>query len=74
MDGVPVTADDLAALALVGYGHFTSMRLAGGRVRGLDLHLDRLVRDCETVFGARLDAGRVRELARRVASGRPTRR
>jgi branched-subunit amino acid aminotransferase/4-amino-4-deoxychorismate lyase len=72
LDGVPVAADDLAALALVNYGHFTTMRLDGGRVRGLDLHLERLVRDCETVLGARLDAGRVRELARRVAARAPT--
>jgi branched-subunit amino acid aminotransferase/4-amino-4-deoxychorismate lyase len=26
LDGVPVTPDDLSALALVNYGHFTSMR------------------------------------------------
>lgn len=71
LDGGSVVADDLAALALVNYGHFTTMRLDRGRVRGLDLHLQRLVRDCETVLGARLDAGWVRELARRVAVRAP---
>ncbi|GAB3803216.1 aminotransferase class IV family protein [Micromonospora zhanjiangensis] len=71
LDGVPVGVDELATLALTGYGHFTTVRLDGGRVRGLDLHLDRLVRDCRTVFGAPLDPGRVRDLARRVAGRAP---
>lgn len=68
LDGVPVAVDELATLALVNYGHFTTMRLDENGVRGLDLHLERLVSDCQTVFGARLDAGRARELARRVAA------
>lgn len=72
LDGVPVTPADLSALALVNYGHFTSMRIDGTRVRGLDLHLDRLVRDCRTVFAADLDPERVRTLARRVAKAAET--
>jgi branched-subunit amino acid aminotransferase/4-amino-4-deoxychorismate lyase len=68
LDGAPPTADDLAALALVNYGHFTTVRLEAGGVRGLGLHLDRLVRDCDVVFGTPLDVDRVRELARRVAA------
>ncbi|MEV0730501.1 hypothetical protein [Polymorphospora sp. NPDC050346] len=36
LDGVSVTVDDLSVLALVNYGHFTSMRIEGNRVRGLD--------------------------------------
>nr|WP_240942969.1 aminotransferase class IV family protein [Planosporangium thailandense] len=72
LDGVPVTPDDLSVLALVNYGHFTSMRIDGTRVRGLELHLDRLVRDCRTVFAADLDPERVRTLARRVAEAAQT--
>ncbi|MFC9326109.1 aminotransferase class IV family protein [Kitasatospora sp. NPDC057015] len=67
LNGGPVGADELRALALTNYGHFTTMRVEGGRVRGLALHLARLARDCRAVFGADLDAGRVRELARRAA-------
>ncbi|MFI5677035.1 aminotransferase class IV [Streptomyces cellulosae] len=54
----PTTLDDLQSLALMNYGHFTSMRLGDGTVRGLSLHLDRLVRDCRIVFGVELDGER----------------
>ncbi|WP_258081259.1 aminotransferase class IV family protein [Nocardia nova] len=64
LNGVPVTVEDLAPLALVGLGHFTSMRVEGGAVRGLELHLDRLVRDSLTVFDAELDPDRVRAYVR----------
>ncbi|NJP50870.1 aminotransferase class IV family protein [Streptomyces sp. SBST2-5] len=67
LNGEPVSVDQLKTLALTGYGHFTSMRVEDGRVRGLSLHLDRLVRDCQALFGAELDPERVRDLARRVA-------
>ncbi|RBQ17922.1 aminotransferase [Spongiactinospora rosea] len=73
LDGAPVQPAALQALGLVNYGHFTSMRVeAGGRVRGLTWHLDRLVRDCRTVFAADLDRERVRDHVRhalREASG-----
>ncbi|WP_200423221.1 aminotransferase class IV family protein [Streptomyces sp. Y2F8-2] len=68
LNGEPISVDQLKTLALTGYGHFTSMRVEEGRVRGLSLHLDRLVRDCKALFDAELDPERVRELARRVAS------
>jgi branched-subunit amino acid aminotransferase/4-amino-4-deoxychorismate lyase len=69
LDGQPITAEELGALALVNYGHFTTMRIDDGRVRGLTWHLDRLVRDCRVVFGARLDPDRVWSLAARAAAG-----
>src|SRR6266540_2864338 len=47
LDGRPVDPAELATLALYNYGHFTSMRVDAGRVRGLTLHLDRLVRRSE---------------------------
>jgi len=67
LDGRPVTAGELQALAMTGYGHFTTLRVEAGRVRGLALHLDRLVRDCRATFGVPLDPDRVRELLRRAA-------
>jgi branched-subunit amino acid aminotransferase/4-amino-4-deoxychorismate lyase len=71
LNGDPVRPEELQALALTNYGHFTTMRVEEGRVRGLSLHLDRLVRDCRAVFGTGLDVDRVREFARRAvpASG-----
>lgn len=38
-------------LRAVGYGHFTSMQVRNGRVRGLDLHLDRIDRSSIELFG-----------------------
>lgn len=54
LDGRPVDPARLAALALYNYGHFTSMRVDEGRVRGLSLHLQRLVRDCSALYDADL--------------------
>lgn len=68
LDGGPVSATDLGALALYNYGHFTSMRVEEMRVRGLARHLDRLERDCRTLFGVDLDRDRVRQLVRRVGA------
>ena len=73
LDGTPVGLDQLQALALTNYGHFTSMRVEDGRVRGLALHLERLVRDCRTVFDVALDAERVRDLVRRAVPAVGTR-
>ena len=70
LDGSPATAQDLEALALTGYGHFTSMRVDDGGVRGLGLHLARLAADCRAVFGTELDLDRVRHCLRQAAAGR----
>ena len=69
IDGQSATPDHLAALALYNYGHFTSMTVESGSVRGLSLHLDRLVRDCQTLFGTELDRDWVRRLVQRVVRG-----
>lgn len=71
LDGRPVTADDLAGLALCNYGHFTSMLVSEGRVRGLSLHLRRLVNDCRELFDAELDPEYVRKLVRRIGDDSP---
>jgi branched-subunit amino acid aminotransferase/4-amino-4-deoxychorismate lyase len=87
LNGVPVTAAEAATLAVLTYGHFTSMRVdgapggagpgdsgpgtpgpSGSRVKGLSRHLERLVRDCELVFGKVLDPDRVRATLRSVAA------
>ncbi|WP_169808802.1 aminotransferase class IV [Microtetraspora niveoalba] len=41
------------------YGHFTAMQVRGGRVRGLDLHLDRLETAGRELFGAGVGRERV---------------
>ncbi|MGW1374547.1 aminotransferase class IV family protein [Streptomyces sp. NPDC002446] len=70
LNGRPVGVDHLQVLALTNYGHFTSLRVDEGRVRGLSLHFERLARDCRALFGAELDIDYVRELIRRVAPAR----
>ncbi|MFE9968944.1 aminotransferase class IV (plasmid) [Streptomyces sp. NBC_01724] len=69
LDGRPVDLASLQKLALVGYGHFTSMRIDDLRVRGLTLHLERLVRDCKIVFGEDLSPERVLDHVRRAVNG-----
>ena len=70
LNGVPATPDELQALALTGYGHFTSMRVDQGAIRGLSQHLERLVRDCRMVFDADLDREQVRQYVRDAVAGR----
>ncbi|MER5864828.1 aminotransferase class IV family protein [Kitasatospora sp. NPDC002040] len=66
LNGRPVTPAELQALALTNYGHFTTMLVRDGRVRGLGLHLERLRRDCRALFGTDLDPEPVRAYARRA--------
>lgn len=68
LNGRPVTAEALTSLALTNYGHFTSMRVDHKRVRGLGLHLERLARDCRTVFGAELDLDQIRRFVRQATN------
>jgi branched-subunit amino acid aminotransferase/4-amino-4-deoxychorismate lyase len=55
---------DLLPFPAVTYGHFTAMQVRGGRVRGLDLHLERLDAGNRELFDAPLEGSRVRELVR----------
>lgn len=64
LDGSPATLEQVRALALTNYGHFTSMLVENNRVRGLSLHLDRLARDSRYLFAADLDIDRVRQFVR----------
>jgi branched-subunit amino acid aminotransferase/4-amino-4-deoxychorismate lyase len=69
VDGVGVDAPDLESLALYNYGHFTSMRVEDMAVRGLAMHLARLVADSEHLFGQAIDPDRVRDLVARAIPG-----
>ena len=68
---------DLAAtqrLATWNYGHFTSMQVRGGAVRGLALHMARLADGNEEFFGWTMsvaDEHRVRELIRHALDDAP---
>jgi branched-subunit amino acid aminotransferase/4-amino-4-deoxychorismate lyase len=70
IDGQPASPDDLAHLALANYGAYTSFRVEGGGVRGLDLHLDRLARQAEALFGEAPAELRFRELMQQALGDR----
>ncbi|MFC5490794.1 aminotransferase class IV family protein [Dokdonella soli] len=67
LNGSPASVEDLRAVALVNYGHFTSMQVQGGCVRGLGLHLDRLERSTRELFGCPLDVDATRGWMRQIA-------
>lgn len=66
-NGRQATADELEPLAFAGYAHFTAMQVRGGRVRGLDLHLERLRNASLELFGRALPDDRVRTWLRTAA-------
>jgi branched-subunit amino acid aminotransferase/4-amino-4-deoxychorismate lyase len=70
-DGRVAGAPDLAPLAFAGYAHFTAMQVRGGRVRGLDLHLERLRSASATLFGRAMPDDRVRALLRAAIEAGP---
>ena len=55
VDGASATLDDLAHVALVNYGAYTSFRVEQGGVRGLDLHLARLEAEAVELFDRSTD-------------------
>lgn len=69
LNGVPASLDEVRSLALTNYGHFTTMRVEDQRVRGLGLHMQRLVRDCREVFDRDLEPDRVRQFVRHALAG-----
>ena len=64
VEGAPATEAELACLALVNYGAYTSFRVEEGGVRGLDLHLARLEASAVDLFGEPVGEPRLRELMR----------
>lgn len=65
IDGMPVHAQLLASRALVNFGHFTSMQVRNGSVKGLGHHLARLDSATQELFGQHLAhdmlAGQIRD-------------
>jgi branched-subunit amino acid aminotransferase/4-amino-4-deoxychorismate lyase len=69
VNGVPASVEDLVPLAFAGYGHYTSMQMRAGRVRGFGFHLDRLRSASLDLFGAAVPDERVRECIRATVTG-----
>lgn len=57
-NGRRAEAADLVALAMRNHGHFTTMQVRDGAVRGLDLHLARLREATAELFDVALDDAR----------------
>ncbi|WP_219468602.1 aminotransferase class IV [Nonomuraea rhizosphaerae] len=55
IDGVLAEEPNVGLAVLARYGHFTAMQVRQGRVRGLDLHLERLDRATRELFGRPVD-------------------
>ncbi|NRN63668.1 Aminodeoxychorismate lyase / Branched-chain amino acid aminotransferase [Kibdelosporangium sp. 4NS15] len=70
-NGRPATDEDLAPLAFAGFAHFTATQVRDGRVRGLDLHLDRLRSASDELFGAALPDEQVRAHLRAAIEAGP---
>ena len=73
LNGGTAEVGDLRHVLLTNYGHFTSMQVRDGSVRGLDLHLDRLARATLELFGNVLDLDLTRRWMRQALgdSGMP---
>lgn len=59
-----MNVSDLAPIAFSGYAHFTAMQVRQRRIRGLDLHLERLRSASEEMFGHTIAEEKVRDLLR----------
>jgi branched-subunit amino acid aminotransferase/4-amino-4-deoxychorismate lyase len=70
-NGQTANASDLAPLAFAGYAHFTAMQVRGSKVRGLDLHLERLRDASVELFGRVLPDDRVRSYLRAALEAGP---
>ncbi|WP_372706328.1 aminotransferase class IV [Brevundimonas sp.] len=70
VDGAPAALDDMAHVALVNYGAYTSFGVEEGGVRGLDLHLARLEAEATELFGQPVGETRLRDQMRSAVAGR----
>ncbi|MEV4004978.1 aminotransferase class IV family protein [Actinomadura sp. NPDC049753] len=70
-NGRAATTGDLAPLAFAGFAHFTAMQVRGGKVRGLDLHLERLRSASMELFGEAMPDERVRSHLRAAVEAGP---
>ncbi len=70
-NGRAATAEELTPLAFAGFAHLTAMQVRGGRVRGLDLHLERLRFASLELFGQAVADDRVRSYLRAALAADP---
>ncbi len=59
LNGRPASTDDLRALALSNYGHFTVMQMRARAVQGLEFHIARLQQATGELFGCELSRERI---------------
>lgn len=71
LNGQNATAEALAPLVFAGYAHFTAMQVRDRAVRGLDLHLDRLHRASDELFGQHLSDTALRRFVRAALEDAP---
>lgn len=71
LNGRAVDTETLAALAFAGFAHFTAMQVRDGKIRGLDLHLERLRSASIELFGRALPDNRVRAFMRMALASAP---
>ena len=69
VDGLPADEAALLRFARSGYGHYTTMQVRGGAVRGLGLHLARLEEATRVLFDAALDVDALRAQMHRALDG-----
>lgn len=70
-NGQDTTAGELSPLAFAGYAHFTAMQVRHGRIRGLDLHLERLRHATQAMFGQALADDEIRHYLRMAVEAGP---
>jgi branched-subunit amino acid aminotransferase/4-amino-4-deoxychorismate lyase len=71
LNGREPRIDELAFLAQVNYGHFSSMQVRERAVRGFALHLQRLAAATRELFASELDVDRLREQVRALLDDAP---
>ena len=71
LNGQPASADDLRLLAVVNYGHYSSMQVRNGAVQGIALHEQRLQAGTLELFGSRLDFSSLRNQMRTAVANAP---
>ena len=71
LNGEAATAEDLRHVAVVNYGHYSSMQVRNGAVQGLALHEQRLQAANLELFASNLDFATLRRQMRAAVSGMP---
>lgn len=71
LNGREPTLAELARLAQVNYGHFTTLRIRDRAAQGFARHLERLAVATRALFGAELDAEAVRAQLRELLDDTP---